>query len=166
MVALLCPDPAGDHMIPDSVCQGKVVVASRGHIAILSQRVVKVTIELLLDLRDMGYFGNGSDRNLLPAISITARSGGHGYSSNREEDWLANEPANKEGEKGCLATRQPSQHQLKSQCRMALGITVHLLFYLPEPPLIPLTAILCASCSRQAAREGRSQRRGSLRSEF
>lgn len=69
-------------MIAHRVSQGQVVVTHRGHIAILRQRVMQVTIELLLDLDDVSNLSDRSHGNLLPAVGITA---GHRHSLEQDE---------------------------------------------------------------------------------
>ena len=72
-VMLLGPDPTGHQFVFDRVGQGTVVVPGRGHIPVLDQGVMKVTIKVLLDLVDVVQTSNAADTDLfllLPLIGV------------------------------------------------------------------------------------------------
>lgn len=70
IVMLLCAYPASDHVVLDRVGQRKVIIAQRGHIAILDKGVVQVTIEVLLHFGYVANLRDAAHRNLLPAIRV------------------------------------------------------------------------------------------------
>lgn len=58
---LLGANPAGHEIVLNAVRQGKIVVAWRGHIAVLDQGVVEVAIERLLHFGHILELGNAAD---------------------------------------------------------------------------------------------------------
>ena len=81
VVVLLRANPSTGQMVAHGVCQRQIIVAIGGHITILHHRVVDVTTERLLHVGNVLHQRDSLDANLLAAILIGLRSGGHRWSA-------------------------------------------------------------------------------------
>ena len=70
IVVLLRTNPSGDQVIANGVRQCLIVVVRVGHVTILDQRVVQMTIEALLQFGHVLYARNTANRYLLLLIGI------------------------------------------------------------------------------------------------
>lgn len=64
IVVLLCADPAPHQVVAHCVRKGEVVVAGGGHIAVLDQSEVQVTVEALFQLRYVLHAHDAADADL------------------------------------------------------------------------------------------------------
>lgn len=60
-------------MVFDCVGKGKVIIPWSGHISVLDERVMQMTIESLLNFGHVANFGDASHTDLLPSLLIRLR---------------------------------------------------------------------------------------------
>jgi hypothetical protein len=77
VVVLLCTDPAPHQVVAHCVRKGEVVVAGGGHIAVLDQSEVQVTVETLFQLGHILYAHDASDADL-PSLLLVGQGLCHG----------------------------------------------------------------------------------------
>lgn len=70
VIVLLRTNPSRHQVVPDTVGQGKEVIAGRGDIAILRQGVVKVSVEGLLEVPYILDVDDATHWDLLPLLVI------------------------------------------------------------------------------------------------
>ena len=73
VVVLLRADPAAHQVVPHRVSQGEVVVPLGGHIPVLHQREVEVSVEIRLEVRDVLHAGQSPHGDLLPLVLVRQR---------------------------------------------------------------------------------------------
>lgn len=70
IVVLLGPDPPADQVVPHGVCKSKVVIPSSGYVSVLDQRKVQVSVEILLQLRNVFDARQASHRDLFSSVMV------------------------------------------------------------------------------------------------
>lgn len=73
VVVLLGSDPAAHQVVPDSVGQGEVIVPGRGHIPVLHQGEVEVSVKTPFDLRNVPEPRDAPHTDLLPLLLVRQR---------------------------------------------------------------------------------------------
>lgn len=73
IVVLLGSDPSSNQVFPHRVGEGKVVIPSGGHISVLDQREVQVSVEILLQLCHVLHSGQASHRDLFLSVVVGQR---------------------------------------------------------------------------------------------
>lgn len=70
VVVLLGSDPPAHQVVPHRVGESKVVIPSGRHISVLDQREVEVSVEILLQLRDVFHAGEAAHGDLLLPVVV------------------------------------------------------------------------------------------------